>query len=148
MDARPTATVSAELALHLVVPGRASLPVPTLLRYEADDPYAVHLGFRTGGDDVVEWTFARQLLTDGLVDAVGDGDVRVWPADEDSSGAPARVMCLSLSSPSGTARFEVPVDRLVDFLTRTYAAVPVGSEARFVDLDAELALLLWGATGA
>ena len=148
MPAHPIATVSVELALHLVVPGRASLPVPTLLRYEADDPYAVHLGFRTGGDEVVEWTFARQLLADGLVGAVGDGDVRVWPAGEDSTGASARLVCLALSSPSGTARFELPADRLVDFLTRTYAAVPAGGEARFVDLDAELALLLWGATDA
>ncbi len=49
----------------------------------------------------------------------------------------------ALSSPSGRALFEVPLGELVEFLTRTYTAVPTGSESDFVDLDAELALLMW-----
>ena len=32
---------------------------------------------------------------------------------------------------------------LVEFLTKTYAVVPTGSESDHVDVDAELALLLW-----
>lgn len=135
---RPT-TVTTELALRLVVPGSSALPVLAAVRYDASDPYAVHVGFRTGGDDIVEWTFARQLLTDGVTHPVGEGDVQVWP----SSSGGARVVCLSLSSPSGSALFEVPLAELVEFLTETYAAVPTGSESDFVDLDAELALLLW-----
>jgi hypothetical protein len=39
--------------------------------------------------------------------------------------------------------FEIPLSGLVEFLTRTYAAVPTGSESDYVDLDAELALLVW-----
>ena len=141
MTPRPV-SVSAELELRLVVPGSASLPVAAGLRYDATDPYAVHVAFRTGGagsGDVVEWTFARQLLTDGVSRPVGDGDVQVWPSH--TSGRP--VVCLSLSSPSGRALFEVPLGELVEFLTQTYSAVPTGSESDFVDLDAELALLLW-----
>ena len=138
MASRPT-SVSAELELRLVVPGSASLPVGATVRYDAGDPYAVHVAFHTGAEEAVEWTFARQLLTDGVTHPVGEGDVQVWPSQ--SGGRP--VVCLSLSSPSGRALFEVPLTDLVQFLTRTYTAVPTGSESDFVDLDAELALLLW-----
>lgn len=137
-------TITKELALRLVVPGSASLPVLASVRYDAADPYAVHVGFRTGAEDVVEWTFARQLLTDGVTREVGEGDVQVWPAHAD--GVP--VVCLSLSSPSGRALFEVPLAELVQFLSATYAAVATGSESDYVDLDAELALLLWADGGA
>ena len=133
------ATITSELALSLVVPGSPALPVLATVRYAPTDPFAVHVGFRTGGDDVVEWTFARQLLTDGVTRPVGEGDVQVWPSHAD--GVP--VVCLALSSPSGRALFEVPLTGLVEFLAQTYAAVPTGTESEHVDLDAELALLLW-----
>jgi hypothetical protein len=141
MTTRPT-SVSSELHLRLVVPGAASLPVLADLDYDTADPYAVKVSFHTGSSsaaDVVQWTFARQLLTDGLAVPAGEGDVQVWP----SSTAGASVVCLSLSSPSGRALFEVPLSELAEFLGRTYAAVPTGLESDFVDVDAELALLLW-----
>jgi hypothetical protein len=149
MTARP-GTVSTELQLRLVVPGTSSLPVRAGLRYDATDPYAVSVAFHTGategadathGGDVVEWTFARQLLTDGVAGPVGEGDVQVWPTTSTSTGG--QVVCLSLSSPSGRALFEVPLPELVEFLGQTYEAVPTGSESQHVDVDAELALLLW-----
>jgi hypothetical protein len=141
MTPRPT-SVSTELQLRLVVPGAASLPVRAGLRYDVADPYAVQVSFHTGNGtegEIVEWTFARQLLTDGVSAPVGEGDVQVWPSA--SAGLP--VVCLSLSSPSGKALFEVPLPELVDFLGQTYAAVPTGSEGEYVDVEAELALLLW-----
>ena len=140
MTSRPAA-VTAEIELRLVVPGSPALPVLASIRYEVDDPYAVHVTFQTGGErGTVEWSFARQLLTDGVTRPVGEGDVRVWPTH---SGGQAMV-CLSLTSPSGSAVFEVSQRDLVEFLTRTYAAVPTGTESDFIDLDAELALLLFG----
>lgn len=139
MNARPD-HVTAVLDLRLVVPGSSSLPVVADLSYEAGDPYAVHVAFHTGATEVVEWVFARQLLTDGVTRPVGEGDVQVWPSH--SGGRP--VICLALSSPSGRALFEAPLADLVEFLTKTYAAVPTGSESDYVDLDAELSLLLWG----
>lgn len=138
MSAQP-ATVTTELALRLVVPGDASVPVLADVSYDGGDPYAVRVTFHTGAGETVEWTFARQLLTDGVTRPVGEGDVRVWPAP---STRPLAVG-LSLSSPSGQALFEVPLSELVEFLTRTYAAVPTGCESDFIDLDAELAVLLW-----
>ena len=141
MPSRPT-SVSSELQLRLVVPGTSSLPVRAGLRYDMTDPYAVQVSFHTGptgGEDIVEWTFARQLLGDGIARAAGEGDVQVWP----STSGHETVVCLSLSSPSGRALFEVPLQALADFLAQTYAAVPTGSESEHVDVDAELALLLW-----
>ena len=99
-----------------------------------------HTGTGSGGNDVVQWTFARQLLSDGVTVPAGEGDVQVWPSTSGNGGA---VVCLSLSSPSGQALFEVPLGDLVDFLGRTYDAVPTGAEGDHVDVDAELALLLW-----
>ena len=138
----PIASVSTELELRLVVPGGPSLPVLAGLRYQADDPWAVRVTFQTGeGEDgSVEWMFARQLLTDGIRETVGEGDVRVWPSLADGE----RVVNLAMASPSGSALFEIDRDALVEFLQQTYLAVPTGSEEEAVDLDAELALLLAG----
>lgn len=138
MSARST-SVATELDLRLIVPGSAALPVRADCRYDAGDPYAVHMSFHTGTGEVVEWTFARQLLTDGVTRPVGEGDVQVWP----SQSGHQQVVCLALSSPSGRALFEIPLAPLVEFLTRSYAVVPTGHESSFVDVDAELALLLW-----
>ena len=140
MSPRPV-TVRSQVQLSLVVPGATALPVRADLSYDAADPYAVTVAFHTGAGttaDVVEWTFARQLLTDGVTSPVGQGDVQVWPSTTDAEP----VVCLSLSSPSGKALFEVPVPELVEFLTMTYAAVPTGAESDHVDVDAELAELL------
>jgi hypothetical protein len=138
MSTRPD-SVTTELDLRLVVPGNPSLPVMSELTYDHSDPYAIKVAFHTGGTDIVEWTFARSLLTDGVTHPVGEGDVQVWPSH--SAGKP--VVCLSLSSPSGRALFEAPLSELVEFLTKTYLIVPTGSESDFVDVEAELALLLW-----
>ena len=130
------ATVTAELELRLVVPGGPSLPVVAGLRYESDDPWAVRVAFHTGGDGdgIVEWMFARQLLTDGIATACGEGDVRVWP----SVHGDERVVNLAMASPSGSALFEIDRDALVEFLQQTYLAVPTGHECDVVDFDTEL----------
>ncbi len=139
------ATVTAELELRLVVPGGPSLPIVASLRYETADPWAVRVAFQTGaknedgsGDGVVEWMFARQLLTDGVATTVGEGDVRVWPTRIGDES----FVNLAMASPSGSALFEIDRDSLVEFLQQTYLAVPTGSEEEVIDLDAELALLL------
>ena len=141
MTTRPT-SVSAHLQLRLLAPGAAALPVRADLRYDACDPYAVQISFHTGPEsraDVVQWTFARQLLSSGVTAPAGEGDVKVWPA----TGSGPAVVCLALSSPSGRALFEVPLVDLVQFLGQSYEAVPTGAESTHVDVDAELALLLW-----
>ena len=139
-----TATVRTELELRLVVAGGPPLAVLADLRYQTDDPWAVHMAFHIddgagrAGDSTVEWIFARQLLVDGFTGPVGDGDIRVWPAYADADF----VINLAMASPSGSAVFEIDREPLVQFLQETYLAVPTGTEAHVVDLDAELTLLL------
>ena len=130
--------VTAELGLRLVVPDGTPLPVTASIKYDATDPYAVTVTFFTGAAEPVRWTFARQLLTDGVERSVGEGDVRVWPAHSD--GLP--VVYIALSSPSGRALFEASLPDVVEFLGRSYTAVPTGSESDFVNVDAELAFIL------
>lgn len=130
-------TVSAQLGLRLVVPDRTTVPLLAGLEYAADDPYAIRMAFYVGDDEPVEWIFARELLTVGIVRKVGDGDVEVWPGSDDGT------LNIALSSPFGDALFEVPLSPLADFLHRTYRAVPAGEECEFIDIDAELENLLW-----
>lgn len=131
-------TVSAELGLRLVVPDRTTVPLLAGVEYAADDPYAIRMAFYVGDDEPVEWIFARELLTVGIVRRVGDGDVEVWPAEDDDD-----TLNIALSSPFGDALFEVPLSPLADFLHRTYQAVPAGQEIEYIDIDAELEHLLW-----
>ena len=128
-------TATAELGLRLVVPERTGVPLVAQLGYSADDPYAIRVAFHTGEDNPVEWIFARELLTVGIVRPVGEGDVRVWPSKDDSG---ERSVSIALSSPFGQAEFDTQVSPLAEFLHRTYEIVPAGQEAQFVDLDEEI----------
>jgi hypothetical protein len=139
MTTPPQQTVSAVIDLRLLVTSGPSLPLRADIEYSGADPYAVRVTFHTGLDEVVAWTFARSLLTEGVSDPVGEGDVQVWPSS--NGGVPT--VCLSLCSPSGRALFEAPLPDLVEFLNRTYASVPTGRESEYIDVDAELAMLLW-----
>jgi len=130
--------VRTAVTLRLVVP-RADVLLDATLRYDRDDPYAVHLSFPTApGRRAVEWVFARSLVADGLGMPAGDGDVRIWPSPEDMEGQ----VYVELCSPSGRALFAVPRPVLADFVGRSHALVPPGAEGAFLDLDAELDLLL------
>jgi len=92
-----------------------------------------------GNDEPVEWIFARELLTIGMVRRVGEGDVQVWPARTEGEQS----LNISLTSPFGQALFEVPLAPLTAFLNRTYELVPAGRESDFMDLDQELSNMLW-----
>ena len=138
--AQPT-RVQVDVSLRLVVPEGSSLPVKASLRYEPEDPYAVHVVFHAGSSEAtgeVSWSFARQLLADGMSEPTGIGDVRVWPWQ--AANGPS--VALALSSPDGHALFEVPRLALGDFLGRTYRQVPEGAESLHLDIDGALAALL------
>lgn len=144
--------VTAELVLSLVIPGDSVWPVDARVSYSAADPYAVSLTFMTSDEpgEGICWTFARQLLTDGITRSVGDGDVQVHPrsiADPEASvdadvEGPRSVVVLSMSSPNGSATFEASMHDVVEFLADTYAVVPTGTESAHVDVDAAIAAIL------
>lgn len=141
MSAIHPASVHASLDLQLLLPDGAAVCVPARLRYDIAEPFAVHAVFRTGspGDPEITWTFARALLTDGLCGPAGEGDVQVRPETDDSG---ERIIALTLTSPSGHARFALAQETVLGFLERTYAEVPPGTESTRMDLDGELASLL------
>lgn len=136
-----TTAVTVDLALRLVLPDSRTVAVTAELRYDLDDPYAVHATFRPAspGGPSVRWTFARALLREGLERPAGLGDVAVWPGPDGDTG---ETVVLALSSPNGRARFRAARRDVVAFLARTDAAVVPGRETEHLDLDRELADLL------
>ncbi|MER5435508.1 SsgA family sporulation/cell division regulator [Streptomyces sp. NPDC002588] len=112
--------------------------IPATLHYDRQDPFAVRMTFPAPatleGVDVC-WTFARELLAEGLEETVGDGDVRVRPYGYDRT-------VLEFHAPEGTAVVHVHSADVRRFLRATSDLVPVGLEHLQLDLDHDLAELM------
>jgi hypothetical protein len=108
------------------------------LVFDPADPYAVvmHLEARSGA---VVWTFARELLADGLYQPIGDGDVQVWPC---LSATGEAVVIIELSSPDGMALIQAPSRIVHDFLVETLEVVAMGEESAHLSLDSLIHQLL------
>ncbi|GHE90427.1 sporulation protein SsgA [Streptomyces spiralis] len=130
--------VERELELRLVLSPERGIPVPARLGYRTDDPYAVHLDFHVDSAHPVHWTFARELLVEGVFRPCGNGDVRVWPSKSDGRS----VVLMALRSPGGEALLEAPAAQVSAWLERTLRVVPPGSEGEQLGLDDGLAELL------
>ncbi|MFF9360614.1 SsgA family sporulation/cell division regulator [Streptomyces griseoluteus] len=130
--------VERELELRLILSPERSIPVPARLAYRSDDPYAVHITFHVNSDSPVHWTFARELLVEGVFRPCGHGDVRVWPTKVNGRS----VVLMALSSPDGDALLEAPTPQVSAWLERTLRAVPPGAEAAQLGIDDALDQLL------
>lgn len=130
--------VERELEMNLVLSPERSIPVPARFTYRSDDPYAVHVTFHIGSDHAVHWSFARELLVEGVFRPCGHGDVRVWPSKTDGRS----VVLLALSSPKGNALLEAPATPVTAWLERTLRAVPPGAETEWLGMDSGLIGLL------
>ncbi|MEU2440287.1 SsgA family sporulation/cell division regulator [Streptomyces rubradiris] len=112
--------------------------IPATLRYDRRDPFAVRMTFPAPatleGVDVC-WTFARELLTAGLEDTAGQGDVRVRPYGYDRT-------VLEFHAPEGTAIVHVRSGEIRRFLKAADELVPAGLEHLQLDLDHGLAELM------
>ena len=129
--------VERELELRLVLSPERSIPVPAKLAYRGDDPYAVHITFHVNSDRPVHWTFARELLVEGVFRPCGHGDVRVWPTKVSGRS----VVLMALSSPDGDALLEAPAAAVSAWLERTLRLVPPGAEFDMLGIDDGLAQL-------
>ncbi|WP_020668824.1 SsgA family sporulation/cell division regulator [Amycolatopsis nigrescens] len=110
----------------------SSVPVLSRLSFLAGEPFAVNVAFRTERGRWVEWTFARELLADGLVEPTGIGDVRLRPdlaADED-------ILFLEIESPEGYALIEFEREDVAQFVQATLDLVPLGTEHEHFDVEA------------
>jgi hypothetical protein len=130
--------VERELEVKLVLSPERSVPVPARLSYFTDDPYAVHITFHVGSEAPVHWTFARELLVEGVFRPCGHGDVRIWPAKDGDR----TVICAALTSPDGNALLEMESAAVAAWTERTLRVVPPGTENTLLGLDGALAELL------
>ena len=130
--------VRSPVTLELVSAHRPPVPAQVELRYAGPDPYAVALAFQTAHSREVVWRFSRALLAQGLIEAAGEGDVRLRPLD---TPVPGRVVEIELRSPGARAVFRAPHADLRDYLARTQELIAFGTEHEWLDLDHVVAML-------
>ena len=108
------------------------------LVFDPQDPFAVamRLDGRLGH---VTWTFARELLANGVFEPSGDGDVQVWPC---LSNAGAAVVIIELCGPGHAVLLQAPTRAVHDFVQSTYELVPEGAESAHLPLDRLVSQLL------
>jgi len=87
-----------------------------MLSWRSGEPYLVNIEFRTDGDTVVLWQISRELLSRGLREPAGIGDVLISP---DLDG----MLRLTVQSLDGRASFVLEWAPVRDFLARTYRQV-------------------------
>jgi len=130
-------TVTQPVTLELIDPTGAVTPIDAELQYDPQDPYAVTTVFMTGAS-AVRWTFGRDLLTEGLYEPSGDGDVHVWPCLDSDGRA---VVIIELCSPDGEALVQARTGDLTSFVERMSRAVEPGHESEHLDVDATIAAI-------
>ncbi|MFF8732425.1 SsgA family sporulation/cell division regulator [Streptomyces sp. NPDC015171] len=111
--------------------GERWVPLPAELRYEVTDPYAVRLSIGAPLASSVDWVFARSLLARGIHRPAGIGDVVVIPRHR----CDPRSVRILLRTRAGAALLAVSAYAVRDFLRRSDALVPPGTEHRLIDLD-------------
>ena len=139
MDITRTAAQSFEQSLVVALhrPEGGTSEVPTVLRYDSSDPFALTIAFQLS-EGPVPWTFARDLLSTGLTEPTGDGDVHVWPGLDDEGFA---TVSIELCSPNGNALVELRTAEADLFMTRSHAVVAPGAESAHLDVDALIAAI-------
>jgi sporulation and cell division protein SsgA len=131
-------TVTQPVTLELIDPTGTVTPIEAELQYDPSDPYAITTVFMTGSSQV-RWTFGRDLLTEGLYEPSGDGDVHVWPCLDSEGHA---VVIIELCSPDGEALVQARTGDLSSFIDRMSAAVARGTESEHLDVDAAISAIL------
>ncbi|WP_042406627.1 SsgA family sporulation/cell division regulator [Streptacidiphilus carbonis] len=132
------ATVEQAVQARLIVMPELTHDFVARLGYRPDDPFAVRLTFPPEVcPDGTErsWTFARDLLGEGLRGPAGPGDVHIWPCGRHWT-------VVELHSPDGAAMIRLRSAGVRRFLARSLAAVPAGAEETGDDLALVLAALV------
>jgi hypothetical protein len=132
------ADVALDVTLGCLDESGYSHNIDTVLGYHRPDPYAVTMTFITG-DEPLTWTFGRDLLIAGMHESAGSGDVHVSPGIDQAG---EEVVLITLSSPDGHLRLEAQPDHVSEFLDRTLALVPSGTETPHLDIDDMIAQIL------
>ncbi|WP_223179311.1 SsgA family sporulation/cell division regulator [Streptomyces griseicoloratus] len=131
-------TVTCQTTARLSAPKGPPLPLRAELHYRVADPYAVRLTLGPSTGPVTTWTFARELLAEGLRRPVGPGDVMVVPRYCHHPHS----ICIVLSNLDGTALIELAAAQVDAFLQQTAALVPFGTESDHLDVDGAITALM------
>ena len=123
--------------MRILIEPDGSVPMPCTMSYSATDPFAVQATFHSS-EGSVTWILSRELLTAGMHGRCGEGDIRIEPMHRTSRS----VLRLELSSPSGSAVIEGPLEQVQQFIDDTVALLPPGAEWQHLNFDAGLAALL------
>jgi hypothetical protein len=132
-----SSSVTRELTVQVLAPLDGPSEVSVDLHYDTTDPFAVRAMFRVTSDQQVSWVFARELLAQGMTEASGEGDVRIWPTWADGR----EVVRIVLRSPDGEALLQTESVELLEFLTTSFALCPRGHESRHLQIDRALVAL-------
>jgi sporulation and cell division protein SsgA len=119
------------LVVRRVVDGVPRVPVRAEFRFDPGTPMIVSLTLNPWRGPSVTWRIGRELLSRGLYEESGEGDVQVWPTQGDEEDA----ALLLLLSKATSAVFELPVSAVGVWLTATYRIVPVKAETDALDWD-------------
>jgi hypothetical protein len=139
MTQQPISGVLAQdLTLHCLDGKGRPVELVATLGYQVHDPYAVWLSFHAP-DGEIRWAVSRDLVLQGLTAPAGEGDIRLWPSIDEEGHA---VLVVDFRSPDGRLVAQAPTHDVGGFLTRTLAAVPLGSEREHLDLDGLIGALL------
>jgi hypothetical protein len=129
-----TAAVSSTIPVELLCAGLGErIEFEATWVYDAQDPFAVHVDFRLPLGLTERWSFGRDLLAEGLEVPAGSGDVLIEPEADHLH------VLLQLRGEHGSALLRAEEAGLCEFLGRSYAQVPPGSEQYEADLDRWLA---------
>lgn len=120
----------------------SEVEVPTVFRYQVDDPFAVTVDFLSEDGSATSWTFARELLDVDEQAPTGRGDVRAWISQDGPEAA--EMLVLRLEASAGYALLEVDLEAIRCWLGCAYELVPRGAEGAHVDWDRMARALLDG----
>lgn len=109
-----------------------SLPLDAQFLFSRECPYAVEATF---GAEQTRWTFARDLLLNGIFESAGEGDICVWPTLSED-GKAAVILQLTSQNPGRDAYLQIPTKVIANFIQETDLFAAIGQEA--VDIDTEL----------
>lgn len=108
--------------------------------YDQRDPFAMSMVFKTLPP--VTWAFSRELLTTGMYEPAGEGDVHIWPC---LSGSGEAVVIFEFASPDGEVLVQAGLRECARFAHRMLDSVGLGDELEYLNLDATINLLLGNA---
>lgn len=131
-------SIAHTVLMQVAVPPEGPQPMKVVLVYDVADPYAVRAEFHIASEVRVPWVFARQLMSKGLKEPTGDGDVRISPS---GVGRDRRVH-ITLMSQDCSADVQAAKADITRFLRESYSLCRPGEEHRHLDVGGGLRALL------